>query len=45
MAKQIYVFHILHEGKHTVRLIKADTENEARGFLPEGCTVNKVEVK
>ena len=45
MANHIYVFHILHEGKHRVELIRGETENEARTQLPEGCTVNKVEVK
>ena len=45
MAKQIYVFHILHEGKHRVEFYRAESEDEARTQLPEGCTVNKVEVK
>ena len=45
MANQIYVFHILHEGKHTIQFYRAESEEHARSQLPEGCVVNKMEVK
>lgn len=45
MAKQIYVFYVVTEGKHTVHMIRSESEDRARLQLPEGCTVNKVEVK
>jgi hypothetical protein len=45
MAKQIYVFYVVTEGKHTVHMVRSESEEQARRQLPEGCTVNKVEVK
>ena len=45
MANHIYVFHILHEGKNRVEFIRGETEEVARTQLPEGCTINRVEVR
>jgi hypothetical protein len=40
--KRFYAVNLVTEGRHTVQIVKAETEAKARAMMPEGAEIVKV---
>lgn len=40
--KHFYQIHLVTEGRHTVQIVKAETEDLARAMMPEGAEIVQV---